>query len=281
MDKCPFYIKLHKLPHTWLQTSSRWLTVKWACPAKWRKPCPGRRVRKRRMWQRQPWPRLLLLKIPGSPSWQRPARSWVLQRLGSPSRPLRLLRKEGGRRRIPCSSPALSPAQPPPPPKSHWTFLESGLLHVEGWLQSAETVPADGGPQRASAPGAEGPGWADVWGLLLLGSPTQQRLLRHWRDVSLLLLATAEGLQVDRKQLLLCERRLGFTDDGKWQEAALANYNSQLLVCLLPVRFGQQEALGEDCEAEGEQRSPSTPPYHLWSGSRGQDFCGSSSCRWS
>ncbi|XP_037668345.1 TLD domain-containing protein 2 isoform X9 [Choloepus didactylus] len=34
------------------------------------------------MWQRQPWPRLLLLKIPGSPSWQRPARSWVLQRLG-------------------------------------------------------------------------------------------------------------------------------------------------------------------------------------------------------
>ncbi|XP_037668339.1 TLD domain-containing protein 2 isoform X5 [Choloepus didactylus] len=197
------------------------------------------------------------------------------------------------------AAPALAPAPAPEDPRepqlaeasqvlgaaeirqSHWTFLESGLLHVEGWLQSAETVPADGGPQRASAPGAEGPGWADVWGLLLLGSPTQQRLLRHWRDVSLLLLATAEGLQVDRKQLLLCERRLGFTDDGKWQEAALANYNSQLLVCLLPVRFGQQEALGEDCEAEGEQRSPSTPPYHLWSGSRGQDFCGSSSCRWS
>lgn len=33
----------------------------------------------------------------------------------------------------------------------------------------------------------------DVWGLLLLGYSTQQRLLRYWRDVPLLLLSTAEG----------------------------------------------------------------------------------------
>lgn len=49
--------------------------------------------------------------------------------------------------------------QPPPPPESRWTLLESGLLHVEGRLQSAETVQADGGPQRAGAAGVEGPGW--------------------------------------------------------------------------------------------------------------------------
>lgn len=36
------------------------------------------------------------------------------------------------------SSPVLSPAQPPPSPESHWTFLEPGLLHIKGWLQSAQ-----------------------------------------------------------------------------------------------------------------------------------------------
>lgn len=70
--------------------------------------------------------------------------------------------------RIPRSPPGLSPAQPPPPHKSHWTFLESGLLHGKGWLQSAEPVQADGGPQWAGAAGAEGPGWAGElgWGVL-------------------------------------------------------------------------------------------------------------------
>ena len=29
------------------------------------------------------------------------------------------------------------------------------------------------------------------------------------------------GLQVDRKQLFLCERRLGFSDDGLWQVRVL------------------------------------------------------------
>ena len=33
----------------------------------------------------------------------------------------------------------------------------------------------------------------DVWGLLLLGPSTQQRLLWYWRDLPLLLLSTAEG----------------------------------------------------------------------------------------
>ena len=163
-----------------------------------------------------------------------------------------------GRKRIPHSPLHLSPAQLPPPRKGHRTFLESGLLHGEGRLQSAEPVQADGGPQWASAAGTEGPGWAgelageckeegcvltgaqgsfcpwalpqlpsyparvslsyqpwtggfqrttnslpaanctlfcsaDVWGLLLLSVSTQQRLLRHWRDIPLLLLPTAEG----------------------------------------------------------------------------------------
>lgn len=62
------------------------------------------------------------------------------------------------------SSPVLSPAQPPPSPESHWTFLEPGLLHIKGWLQSAQPVPADGGPQWASVTGAEGPGWAGKLG---------------------------------------------------------------------------------------------------------------------
>lgn len=58
------------------------------------------------------------------------------------------------------SPPVLSPAQPPPSPESHWTFLEPGLLHIKGWLQSAQPVPADGGPQWAGVTGAEGPGRA-------------------------------------------------------------------------------------------------------------------------
>lgn len=33
----------------------------------------------------------------------------------------------------------------------------------------------------------------DVWRLLLLSYPTQQRLLRYWRDIPLLLLPTAKG----------------------------------------------------------------------------------------
>ena len=33
----------------------------------------------------------------------------------------------------------------------------------------------------------------DVWGFLLLGPSTQQRLLWYWRDLPLLLLSTAEG----------------------------------------------------------------------------------------
>ncbi|XP_066090503.1 TLD domain-containing protein 2 isoform X2 [Saccopteryx bilineata] len=101
--------------------------------------------------------------------------------------------------------------------QNHWTLLESGLLHGKGRLQPAEPVQADGRPQWAGAAGAEGPGRPDVWGLLLLSFSTQQKLLWYRRDIPLLLLPTAEGLQVDRKQLFLCERRLGFADDGQRQ----------------------------------------------------------------
>lgn len=69
-----------------------------------------------------------------------------------------------GEMRLPHSPPVLSPAQLPPSPKSHWTFLEPGLLHVKGRLQSAQPVQADGGPQWASATGAEGPGRAGELG---------------------------------------------------------------------------------------------------------------------
>lgn len=62
------------------------------------------------------------------------------------------------------SALALPPAQPPPAPKSHWPPLESGLLHVKGWLQSAETVPTDGGSQWASTAAVERPGWTGELG---------------------------------------------------------------------------------------------------------------------
>ncbi|XP_012866321.1 PREDICTED: TLD domain-containing protein 2 isoform X5 [Dipodomys ordii] len=59
--------------------------------------------------------------------------------------------------------------------------------------------------------------FVDVRRLLLLHAPAQQRLLRHGGDIPLHLLPTAEGLQVDWKQLLLCQRGFGFTDDGQQQ----------------------------------------------------------------
>lgn len=62
------------------------------------------------------------------------------------------------------SAPAPPPAQPPPAPESHWPTLESGLLHIKGWLQSAEAVPTDGGSQWASTPAVERPGWTGELG---------------------------------------------------------------------------------------------------------------------
>ena len=81
---------------------------------------------------------------------------WLFN-LSPPGTP-RIWSTEGGRTGNPCSPSALSPAQSPSAPKSHWILLEPGLLHVKGWLQSAEPVQADGGPQRAGAAGAERPG---------------------------------------------------------------------------------------------------------------------------
>lgn len=71
------------------------------------------------------------------------------------------------------SAPAPSPAQPPSAPKSHWPPLESGLLHIKGWLQSAETIPTDGGSQWASTAAAERSGWTGElgWGRGLPDSP--------------------------------------------------------------------------------------------------------------
>lgn len=62
------------------------------------------------------------------------------------------------------SALALPLAQPPPAPKSHWPPLESSLLHVKGWLQSAETIPTDGGSQWASTAAAERSGWTGELG---------------------------------------------------------------------------------------------------------------------
>lgn len=70
--------------------------------------------------------------------------------------------------------PALTllPAQSPPAPESHWPPLESDLLHVKGWFQSAATIPTDGGSQRASTAAVERPGWPGELGQGM-GAPRQ------------------------------------------------------------------------------------------------------------
>ena len=80
---------------------------------------------------------------------------WLFN-LSPPGTP-RIRSKKGGETGSPRSPSALSPAQSPPAAESHWILLEAGLLHVEGRLQSAEPVQADGGPQWAGAAGAERP----------------------------------------------------------------------------------------------------------------------------
>lgn len=117
------------------------------------------------------------------------------------------------------SPPIISPAQPPPSPESHWTFLEPGLLHIKGWFQSAQPVPADGGPQWAGVTGAEGPGRAGKlgWGPSLRSVKGKdahgglsilklcRRLPRCPSRISLYYQAWKAGLLEDLQLLSSCE----------------------------------------------------------------------------
>lgn len=129
--------------------------------------------------------------------------------------------------RLPHSPLVLSPAQPPPSPKSHWTFLEPGLLHVKGRLQSAQPVQADGGPQWASATGAEGPGWAGElgWGPSLGG--VQGKDTYSW---------AYGGLSI----LKLCPR---LPRCPSWMSLYYQAQKAVLLVDLQPASRGKLQAL--------------------------------------
>lgn len=81
----------------------------------------------------------------------------------------------------------LGALEQPCPPSLHPTPQESQRLsvHSEAWWMSWLV-----NSQLLSCHFLCFP---DVWCLLLLSSPTQQRLLWYWRDIPLLLLPTAKG----------------------------------------------------------------------------------------
>ncbi|XP_061668158.1 nuclear receptor coactivator 7 isoform X2 [Syngnathoides biaculeatus] len=93
--------------------------------------------------------------------------------------------------------------------------VAAGVQHGQGRHQPQDALPEPARRGRSGPAGRQGSGPPDLRGLLHASLQNKRALLRHRRDLPLQLLSRDQGVPLDGRQLLLCQRQHRLAADGR------------------------------------------------------------------